>query len=227
MQQHQSPQKRTQHVAGAGGDDAAFGLYLVMTDPVAGYARCAEAAVAEGVRYVQLRIKDAPRAEILATARTVKSITAGSRTLFIVNDDPAIAAEAGADGVHLGQSDMPPGEVRRLYPALRVAGISTHDIAQARAAAAHEPAYIGVGPVFPTPTKAVPDPALGVEEAVRIIRSVAIPAVAIGGIDTKTLPVILAAGAGNYAVVRAVCSMPDPRGAIRRLQDIWREIQHG
>ncbi|MBR2939520.1 MAG: thiamine phosphate synthase, partial [Kiritimatiellae bacterium] len=84
-----------------------FGLYLVMTNPVVGYERCCEAAVNAGVRMVQLRMKDAPRAEVVAVARALRRITAGSRTLLIVNDDPEAAAEADADGVHVGQTDMP------------------------------------------------------------------------------------------------------------------------
>ena len=84
------------------------------------------------------------------------------------------------------------------------------------------PAYIGVGPVFATPTKEIPDPVLGCAEAGRIIRSVGVPAVAIGGIDAETLPAVLAAGAVNFAVVRAVCDAARPLDAIRRLQDIWR-----
>jgi hypothetical protein len=78
-----------------------FGLYLVMTDPVVGYAKCAEAAVEAGVKIIQLRMKHASREDILREAREVRRATAGSDTLFIVNDDPAIAAEAGAEGVLL------------------------------------------------------------------------------------------------------------------------------
>ena len=84
-----------------------FGFYLVMTNPVVGYERCCEAAVRTGVRMVQLRMKDAPRAEIVSVAQRLRLITRGTVTKFIVNDDPAIAAEVGADGVHVGQGDMP------------------------------------------------------------------------------------------------------------------------
>lgn len=203
--------------------DAVFGIYLVMTDPVVGYAKCAEAAVEAGVRYVQLRMKRARRSDILATAREVMAVTAGSQTLFIVNDDPSIAAEAGADGVHLGQADMPINEARRLYPELRVIGLSTHSMEQARTAVAEEPDYIGVGPVFATPTKEIPDPVLGSEYAGRIIREVDIPAVAIGGINEQNLKEVLSAGAVNFSVVRAVCASQTPLYAIRGLMDIWEE----
>jgi thiamine-phosphate pyrophosphorylase len=199
-----------------------FGLYLVMTDPAAGYAACAEAAVRRGVRYLQLRMKGAPRESVLAAARLVRGITAGSGTLFVVNDDVEIAREADADGVHLGQGDMPLEEARRAWPAEgKRFGLSTHDERQAEGAAALRPDYIGVGPVFPTPTKAVPDPALGPERAGRILRASPVPGVAIGGIDRHNLAGVLRAGARNFCVVRAVNGRPDPEAAIRELQEIW------
>lgn len=195
-----------------------FGLYLVMTDPVVGYERCCAAAVKAGVRIVQLRMKDRPRDEIVAVGRALRRITAGTQTLFIVNDDPSIAAEVAADGVHVGQGDMPVAEVRRRYPSLRIVGLSTHSPEQARRAIDARPDYIGVGPVFATPTKKIPDPTLGVETAGRMIASVPFPAVAIGGLNLDTLPSVLAAGARNFAVVRAVCGSPDPYAAIRAIQ---------
>lgn len=197
-----------------------FGLYLVMTNPVVGYERCCEAAVKAGVRIVQLRMKDAPRDEIVATARALRRITAGTDTIFIVNDDPSIAAEAGADGVHVGQGDMPVAEVRRQYPSLRIVGLSTHNMAQAEASIAAKPDYIGVGPVHATPTKKIPDPTLGVEQAAKMIARVPYPAVAIGGIDGGNLPEIIRAGARNWAVVRAVCGSKEPYSAIVELQKI-------
>lgn len=201
-----------------------FGLYLVMTDPVVGYERCCAAAVKAGVRIVQLRMKDRPRDEIVAVGRALRRITAGTQTLFIVNDDPSIAAEVAADGVHVGQGDMPVAEVRRRYPSLRIVGLSTHNPEQARRAIDARPDYIGVGPVFATPTKKIPDPTLGVETAGRMIASVPFPAVAIGGLNLDTLPSVLAAGARNFAVVRAVCGASDPYAAIRAIQQIGRAI---
>lgn len=197
-----------------------FGFYLVMTNPVVGYERCCEVAVRAGVRMVQLRMKEAPRAEIVAVGTALRRITQGTQTAFIVNDDPSIAAEVGADGVHVGQDDMPVADVRRNYPELGIVGLSTHNLEQVRAAVGQCPDYIGVGPVFATPTKKIPDPVLGTETAGRMIASVPFPAVAIGGIDFGTLPSVLAAGARNWAVVRAVCGSFAPYDAIRRLQEI-------
>ncbi len=203
--------------------DDAFGLYLVMTDPVVGYEACAEAAVRCGVRYLQLRMKEAPRDAVLEAARRVRDVTRGSDTLFIVNDDVTIARDVDADGVHLGQRDMPIGEARRLWalPGKRF-GLSTHNEREALLASQQLPDYIGVGPVYATPTKAIPDPVLGPERMGAIIRSVQVPAVALGGIDIGNLPDVLRNGARNFCVVRAVTRRTDPEVAIRELQEIWR-----
>ena len=200
-----------------------FGFYLVITNPVVGYAKCAEAAVRAGVKIIQLRMKHATRDEILREAREMRRVTAGTETLFIVNDDPSIAAEAEADGVHVGQDDMPPAEVRARYPSLKIVGLSTHNPAQVAASRAQPIDYIGVGPVYATPTKDIPDPTLGLETMRAMIAAAAHPAVAIGGIDATRLADVLAAGARNWAVVRAVCQSPDPYAAIRNLQAIAAE----
>lgn len=194
-----------------------FGLYLVVTDPVAGYAKCAEAAVRLSVKMVQLRMKRASREAILREAREMRAVTAGTGTYFIVNDDPAIASEVGADGVHVGQGDMRPSEVRRRYPDLKIIGLSTHSLAQVAASEDEDVDYIGVGPVYPTPTKEIPDPVLGLDTMAEMIRLSSRPAVAIGGIDKKRLPEVIAAGARNYAVVRAVCTASDPYTALLSL----------
>jgi thiamine-phosphate pyrophosphorylase len=206
----------------------AFGLYLVMTAPVAGYEACAAAAVRCGVRYLQLRMKGAPRDAVLETALRAREITLGSDTLFIVNDDVTIARDVDADGVHLGQRDLPIDEARRLWtaPGKRF-GLSTHDERQALLASALSPDYIGVGPVFATPTKADPDPVLGIERMAAIVRSSPVATVAIGGIDRGNLAEVLRRGARNFCVVRAVNGRPDPETAIRELQRIWRRESGG
>lgn len=200
----------------------AFGLYLVITNPVTSYEAVAEAAVKAGLRYIQLRMKYAARETLVATGRNLRAITAGTETRFIVNDDPALAVEVGADGVHLGQGDMPLPEARARFPELKLFGLSTHSYAQMEAAKAVMPDYAGVGPVYATPTKEIPDPTLGPAEAGRIVQASPWPTVAIGGIDEARLPEVLRAGAINFSVVRAVCHAQDPYAAICRLQAIWR-----
>ena len=195
-----------------------FGFYLVMTNPKVGYERCCEAAVRAGVKMVQLRMKDVPRSELLDMSRRLVSITKGSATNLIIDDDASVAAESGADGVHVGQDDMSVEEVRARFPEVRIVGLSTHNLAQAEDSIRHSPDYIGVGPVFKTPTKKIPDPVLGTELAGRMIASVPYPAVAIGGINEENLRSVIAAGARNWSVVRAVCGADDPYAAILRLR---------
>lgn len=202
----------------------AFGLYLILTDPVAGHERCAEAAVEAGLKYLQLRMKKAPEDQVRRTAQRLREITRGTATRFIVNDSVEIARDVDADGVHLGQEDMPLAEARRLWPEPgKLFGLSTHWEAQERRARELAPDYIGVGPVFATPTKDRPDPTLGLELMGRIMRNSPLTTVAIGGINRENLPQVLGHGAANFSVVRAVNQCPDPAGAIRELQDIWRE----
>ena len=198
-----------------------FGLYLVITNPATSYEACAEAAVKANLRYIQLRMKNCQDGDILEHARNLRSITRGSKTRFIVNDDPCIASEVEADGVHLGQDDMPIKEARLQFPNLKIFGLSTHSEQQAADAAELHPDYCGVGPVHKTPTKDIPDPELGAELAGRIIQGAPFTTVAIGGIDVENLGSILKHGAINYSVVRYVCLSPKPYDAIMRLQDIW------
>lgn len=190
-----------------------------MTDPVVGYAKCAEDAVKAGVGIVQLRMKHVSREEILSEAREVRRITLGTKTSFIVNDDPEIAAEVGADGVHVGQGDMSPEEVRSRFPELKIVGLSTHNLNQVVAANREPVDYIGVGPVYATPTKEIPDPTLGLETMRLMIETSCHPAVAIGGIDLNNLSTVLKYGARNYAVVRAVCGNDEPYNVIKKLQN--------
>ena len=201
-----------------------FGLYLILTDPVAGYEAAARAAVDCGVRYLQLRMKDAPPETVLATARAIRKITRGTETLFIVNDNLSIAIEADADGVHLGQDDLPLDEARARWNSPgKLFGLSTHSPEQALQALELSPDHIGIGPVFPTQTKALPDPVLGPEEASRIAQETPLSSVAIGGINAANLPRLLKAGTTNFCVVSAVNATPDPATAIRELQNIWKK----
>jgi thiamine-phosphate pyrophosphorylase len=168
-------------------------------------------------------MKGRPPVEVLEMARRLRRMTAGSGTRFIVNDDVEIAREAEADGVHLGQGDLSIVEARKRWPAPgRIFGLSTHSEEQEARARELAPDYIGVGPVFPTPTKEHADPTLGMERMGRIIRGSPLTAVAIGGIDAKNLAEVLRHGAENFCVVRAVNQAADPAAAIGRLQEIWR-----
>jgi len=200
-----------------------FGLYLILTDPVAGYETCARAAVECGIRYLQLRMKNASEPAVLETACRLREITRNTETRLIINDDLAAAMASDADGIHLGQSDRPLDEARAAWPvAGKMFGLSTHSMEQASRALKLNPDYIGIGPVFPTMTKTDADPALGTEEAGRIARNIPITAVAIGGIHSGNLPQVLEAGIPNFCVVSAVNRSADPAAAIGKLQKIWK-----
>ena len=121
-------------------------------------------------------------------------------------------------GVHLRQTDLPLPLARTRFPSLKIFGLSTHSLAQVVAARTVAPDYIGVGPVFATPTKEIPDATLGLETMREMIAAAPCPAVAIGGIDAARLPSVLRAGAKNFAVVRAVCASENPFEAIKRLK---------
>jgi len=196
-----------------------FGFYGILTDPLVGYEQLAEVMVSRRIPFVQLRIKGVSRDEVLAVARRLRSIVIAPSRL-IINDDPGVAAEVGADGVHLGQDDMPFAEARAIVGPDAIIGLSTHDPGQTRAACALEPDYIGVGPVFPTPTKATPDPALGLDGMAAMLALTTVPAVVLGSIDHDNAADVLSAGATNLCAVRAVNQAADPADALDRMLDI-------
>ena len=123
---------------------------------------------------------------------------------MIVNDRPDLARLSEADGVHLGQDDLPPAAARKLLTAGQVMGVSTHSIAQAQAAVADGAAYIGIGPIFPTATRGY-ETGLGIEFLQSVGLPVTVPIVAVGGITLENVPEILAA-MGNRPVIFAICS---------------------
>jgi len=136
---------------------------------------------------------------------------------FIVNDRCDVAAVVGADGIHLGQEDLPLADARAILGPGKLIGISTHNLAQATEAEAGGADYIGFGPVFPTATKENPDPVVGVAGLREVRAKVRIPIVAIGGINAGNIGEVKSAGADCCAVVSAVLSAPDPQAAISEL----------
>jgi thiamine-phosphate pyrophosphorylase len=169
------------------------------------------AAVRGGVDIVQLRMKDASEAAILAAAERF----ARHDVLLIINDRPDLAAAANADGVHVGQDDTPVQEARALVGPDRLVGLSTHTPEQVDGATGAD--YIGVGPVYSTPTKPG-RPAVGLELVHYASERARVPFFAIGGIDADNLPAVHAAGAERVAVVRALTETYDPESAARTLR---------
>ncbi|HXB63341.1 MAG TPA: thiamine phosphate synthase [Solirubrobacteraceae bacterium] len=194
-------------------------LYLVCDAQPGGreLADVLRAAIAGGVDVVQLRDKRLGDEELTAFAREAAALCAELGALFVVNDRPRVAVAARADGVHVGQDDTPVAEVRRLVGPDMAIGLSTHAPAEIDAADPELVDYIGVGPVHATPTKPG-RPAVGLELVAYAAAHARVPYFAIGGIDERTLPAVVAAGAERVATVRAIAEHPDPEQAARALR---------
>ncbi len=190
-------------------------LYLVCDERPEAFL---EAALRGEVDLVQLRMKQRPDQEILAVARRFARACATHQALFILNDRPDLVAQAGADGVHVGQDDVPVARARTLVGEDRIVGLSTHTPAQIDAAADLDVDYIGVGPVHETPTKPGHS-AVGLELVRYAAAHTEIPFFAIGGVAPGNVVAVAAAGAERVAVVRALTEAPDPEQVARDLRD--------
>ena len=194
-------------------------LYLVC-DPSPGGRELPDLireAVAGGVDIVQLREKLLPDDELLAVAHAASALTRRLGTLLIVNDRPWVAEKAGADGVHVGQDDMPVAQVRESVGPEMLIGLSTHSPEQIDAVDASLVDYIGVGPIHETPTKPG-RPAVGLELIRYAAAHAPVPFFAIGGLDAGNLGQALDAGASRVCVLRAIAAAEDPQQAAHELR---------
>ncbi len=180
------------------------------------------AVLKAGVRFIQHRQKEGTRREIYDEALKLRKLTRYFNATLIINDHADIALAVDADGVHLGQEDLPMVEARRIM-GRKIIGISTHDMEQARAAEAAGADYIGFGPVFETKTKDAGEPR-GVDNLRMIAHNVGIPVVAIGGINIDNISSVLQAGAGAVAVASAICS-GDAAGNAERFISVLKNFQ--
>lgn len=198
-----------------------FRLYVIV-DRSASQGRdpvyVAKEAIAGGADVIQLRDKEGMVKEIVKVASEIRSLTRKKKVLFIINDRPDIAFAVNADGVHLGQDDLPFEAARKILGKDKIIGLSTHSISQALEAQETGADYIGIGPIFSTPTK--PEyKAVGLELITKLKDRIKIPFVAIGGIEDSNLDRVLAAGARRIAVVRAVCAAQEIRLAAAKLKE--------
>ncbi len=177
------------------------------------------AALNGGAGLIQLRDKEGQRALSRRTAPTFRRLADTYSALFIVNDDPGLALELGADGVHLGQDDTPVDEARAIVGPDAIVGLSTHSPEQIDAAQTQGVDYISVGPVWETPTKPG-RPATGLDLVSYAAANTAMPFFAIGGIDPGNAPQVADAGATRMVVVRAIRDAADPRLAAAALYDV-------
>jgi len=205
------------------GDPSARGDPSAGGDPSARAASdlpdLARSAVAGGVDIVQLREKHLPDDELVAVAKAMRALCERIGALLIVNDRPLVAREAGADGVHVGQQDMPVAETRELVGPDMLIGLSTHAPLQIDAPQAAQADYIGVGPVHATPTKPG-RPAVGLELVRYAAHNARKPFFAIGGLHGGNLAEVLDAGARRVVVLRAIADAQDPQAAARELREL-------
>ena len=177
-------------------------------------AETTAALLSGGADLLQLRAKNHDLATIQRVAEILIPLCRAAGVPFILNDHPALAADLGADGVHIGQDDGTLAAAREIIGSGKMIGRSTHSLDQARAALAEGFDYIGFGPLFPTPTKAG-RPAIGIDEVAAMQRDVGsrIPAFCIGGIKRCNLPQVLAAGAHRVVIVSDLLTAPDIQAA--------------
>jgi len=182
------------------------------------YMELARAILAAGAPFVQLRVKDLATGVFVEVARQVKALSDAAGAQLIINDRADIARLVDAAGVHLGQDDLPVDAARAILGREKIIGLSTHNLAQAEAAARTGLVdYIGFGPVFATTSKERPDPLQGLDGLRRVRRAVSLPIVAIGGITAATLPAVLDAGADAAAMIGEIVRAHDITATVRHL----------
>ncbi len=194
-------------------------LYVLVTESLcrASLLGTIREAIEGGADIIQLREKALDDRELLERAREVRELTRRLGAIFIINDRPDIALLAEADGVHLGQEDLPLREARRILGPEALVGVSTHDPAQLRRAILEGASYVGVGPTFPSATKSF-DAFAGLDFVRHVAAETTLPAFALGGITPENVGQVTAAGLRRIAVSAAICTAEDPRAAARTLK---------
>jgi thiamine-phosphate pyrophosphorylase len=183
-----------------------------------------DAVIAGGARMVQLREKTWPSGRLLPLAERLRERCRTAGVTFVMNDRVDLAVAVEADGVHLGQDDLPPRRARPLLRPGMILGVSTHSVEQARRAQADGADYVAVGAMFPTRTK--PDFELVGPALIRAVRSeIRVPLIGIGGITPENVGEVIRAGADGVAVISAVCAAADPAAASAHFLDAIRRAR--
>lgn len=206
------------------------GPYLLCDDTVRPELPLGEKAsrlLAGGARILQLRMKRTSPREALAATREVVAACHRAGALCLLNDRVDLALLSGADGVHVGDEDLPPEAARELLGPARLVGVTVRNLAGARAAKEAGADYVGLGPVFGTQTKQVPAPVLGVEAFAAVVRESPLPVVGIGGVGLANIAQVAAAGAHGAAVVSDALLAPDIAEQVRRLSAAFDTGQRG
>jgi thiamine-phosphate pyrophosphorylase len=198
-------------------------LYLVTDQALCGsrgLVATVEAALRGGVTALQYRAKAIEMREAIAEASALAELARTAGIPFIINDRLDLALAVDADGLHVGQSDMPPALARRFLAPGKILGLSVTTEAELSTIDSSIIDYVGLGPVFATTTKSDAAPALGLDLFGRLRQAIDLPVVAIGGIDRQRTADLIAAGADGIAVVSAICAAADPTAAARDLQQL-------
>jgi thiamine-phosphate pyrophosphorylase len=201
-------------------DVSLAGLYVILDPsvrPDRPLVEVLEAAAAGGARMFQYRNKTASMKDAFAEARALRHRAGILGVLFLVNDRCDLALAIDADGVHLGQTDLPYRHARQLLGPEKYIGLSTHNATQVTEADRLKPDYIGFGPIFPPASKVDHDPVVGIEGLTHIRTLTSLPVFAIGGIRTSQVRQLYEAGADGIAVISAICGAPDVRAAATQL----------
>lgn len=200
-------------------------LYLVTDRPLSlgrPIEEIVSEAVAGGVTMVQLREKDCSTGEFVALAKRLKALLAPLGVPLIINDRVDVALAVDADGVHIGQSDMPYEDARRLLGRDKIIGLSVENFEDLERANSLDVDYVGISPVYGTSTKSDTAEPFGLEGLRKAVAMSAHPTVAIGGMNAQTIGEVMAAGTDGVAVVSAICSAPSPRKAAQELLSVIR-----
>jgi thiamine-phosphate diphosphorylase len=194
------------------------GLYVI-TDPHlgGGHLMGARAALQGGARIIQLRDKEATTRQLVEYAQSLRTLTREYGALLIINDRLDVALAVEADGVHLGQDDLPVALARRIAGERLIIGVSAETVEEALRAEADGADYLGVGPMFATDTKPDAGVPVGPERLRAIKERVSIPVFGIGGITLQNAPQVLMAGADGICVISAIFTAPEPVQATRQL----------
>jgi thiamine-phosphate pyrophosphorylase len=187
---------------------------------------CAQRLTDTGVRLMQYRNKPASSRELFESCKKLANLLLRQGVLLVVNDRADVAVLAGAGGVHVGQEDLGVEEARRVVGAARLVGASTHNLEQFQRATASSADYIAVGPIFPTGTKANPDPVVGTTFIRKIRPLTDKPIVAIGGITLERAPEIIEAGADSVAVISDILRAPKPETRARQYIELLGPANH-
>jgi len=196
-------------------------VYAVLDDgvrPDLTLVEQAQVLARAGVRVAQVRCKRGPGRTAWASVQGAVAVLRAAGVVTLVNDRVDWALLSGADGVHVGEEDLPPREARRLLGPDRIVGVTVRGAAGAREAAAAGASYVGLGPVFATRTKEVPAPVLGLERLRAEVQGSPLPVVAIGGIGLETVTAVARAGVHGVAVVSDLWAGGDPTARVEALQ---------